>query len=69
MAKNKLPVAKASVEPVEVAMPTKAEDMKYKAKYALEDIERAEAHKQDRELMKHVKAAAKSKMKALGKIC
>jgi hypothetical protein len=46
-----------------------AEEMKYKAKYALEDIERAEAHKSDKSLMKHVKAAAKSKMKALGKIC
>lgn len=46
-----------------------AEEMKMKARYALEDIERAEAHKSDKALMKHVKAAAKSKMKALGKIC
>lgn len=65
--KKTLPVAKASVEP---AMPTKdrGEDMKYKAKYALEDIERAEAHKQDKELMRHVKAAAKQKVKCLSKI-
>lgn len=64
MAKT-LPTTRASVEP---AMPTKDEDMKYKAKYALEDIERAEAHKQDKELMKHVKAAAKQKVKCLSKI-
>ena len=45
-----------------------AEEMKMKARYALEDIERAEAHKSNKELMKHVKAAAKTKMKCLSKI-
>jgi len=44
------------------------EEMEMKAKYALEDIERAESHKSNKELMKHVKAAAKSKMKCLSKI-
>lgn len=43
--------------------------MKHKAKYALEDIERAEGHKRDKELMRHVKKAAKDKMNSLKKIC
>ena len=46
-----------------------AEEMKRKAKYALEDIERAEGHKRDRELMKHVKKEAKEKIKTISKIC
>lgn len=33
-------------------------DMKYRAKAALDDIIRAEGHKRDRELMKHVKSMA-----------
>ena len=45
-----------------------AEDRKRKAKYALEDIERAEGHKRDKALMKDVKECAKEKMKAYGKL-
>lgn len=65
MAKKILPVAEQN------AMPTidRHEEMKHKAKYALEDIERAEGHKRDKELMKHVKKAAKDKMNSLKKIC
>ena len=46
-----------------------AEERKRKAKYALEDIERAEGHKKDRALMKDVKSLAKSKIKSMQKIC
>ena len=46
-----------------------AEEMKRKAKYALEDIERAEGHKRDKELMKHVKKEAKEKIKTMSKLC
>lgn len=63
--KKKLPVA----NDVQVARMSPDEDMKYKAKYALEDIERAEAHKRDKELMKHVKKYAKEKMNALKDVC
>jgi len=45
------------------------DDMQWKARNALEDIERAESHKRDRELMKHVKKAAREKVKNLKKIC
>ena len=45
-----------------------AEERKRKAKYALEDIERAEGHKRDKDLMKHVKACAKAEMKTLKKL-
>ena len=46
-----------------------AEEMKRKARYALEDIERAEGHKRDKELMRHVKKEAKEKIKTMNKIC
>ena len=67
MAKNSLPVATTSA-PVETKR-MEAEEMKNRAKYALEDIERAEGHKRDKDLMKHVKKAAKDKMNSLKKIC
>lgn len=44
------------------------EDMKWKAKEALNDIKRAEGHKMDKNLMKHVKACAKEEMKTLKKL-
>ena len=46
-----------------------AEEMKRKARYALEDIERAEGHKRDSALMKEVKKVARDKMSSLKKIC
>lgn len=66
---NRLPVATKQAE-TQYTIPIidKGEDMKSKVKYALEDIERAEMHRKDKELMKHVKKAAKDKMKCLGKI-
>lgn len=45
-----------------------ARERKWKAEDALRDIERAEAHKRDKSLMKDVKACAKEKMKAYGKL-
>jgi hypothetical protein len=50
------------------AMPAvSAEEMKYKARDALHTITRAEEHKRDRELMKHVKHLAKTQVKAVCK--
>ena len=46
-----------------------ADDIKWKAEDALRDIERAEGHKRDNELMEHVKKLAKEKMNNLKKIC
>ena len=66
MAKSSLPIATAS-ETRERA--NAADEMKWKAKNALEDIERAEGHKRDKDLRKHVKKAAKDKMNSLKKIC
>jgi len=43
-------------------------ERKYKAEDALRTIEKAEAHKRDKALMKDVKACAKEKMKAYGKL-
>ncbi len=75
-----LPIKKAEGKPVPVKIvndevassPDKnweAEERKRKAKYALEDIERAEGHKRDKDLMKEVKKAAKEKIKTMQKIC
>lgn len=44
------------------------DDMKYRAKDALQTIKRAEEHKADKELMKHVKQCAKQERKTLDKI-
>ena len=68
MAKKSLPIAKAAVP----AMPTEADkdrEMKWRAEDALRDIERAEAHKRDKDLMRHVKKHAKEKIKSMSKIC
>ena len=45
-----------------------AEERKRKARYALEDIERAEGHKRDGALMGDVKKLAKEKMQSLSKV-
>lgn len=81
MAKNKLPIEKAagSKKPIPVkivhddiqpktSVDYEARERKYKAEDALRDIERAEGHKRDRDLMKDVKKLAKDKIKSLGKI-
>lgn len=73
-AKNKLPTSKAPI-PVKIVhdapevSTSRDSDMKWKAQDALRDIERAETHKQDKELMKHVKTMAQEKMNSLKKIC
>lgn len=68
--KNKLGQA-VSVNAPTMPMPTidKDREMKYRAEDALRDIERAETHRRDGELMKHVKKLAKDKVKSLDKIC
>lgn len=76
MAKNKIkmPVEslKASTVPQTVLAKEdhayEARERKYRAEEALRDIERAEKHKGDKSLMKDVKACAKEKMKAYGKL-
>ena len=76
MAKSKLPVNKLSVTAKQVAVnpspaPSKdyeAQERRYRVEEACRDIERAEKHKADKSLMKDVKAVAKEKIKALGKV-
>lgn len=46
-----------------------ADDRKWKARSALDDIQRAESHKRDKALMKDVKALAKEQVNSLAKIC
>lgn len=65
--KNSLPVASDTA-----AMPSsedKAREMRYHAESALSDIERAEKHKSDKLLMKHVSKLAQEKVANLKKIC
>jgi hypothetical protein len=76
MAKKTLPVEKLTkAVPVKIVndpvRSTKDDDYerKHKAKYALEDIERAEGHRRDKELMRDVKKLAKEKVKSLKEIC
>jgi hypothetical protein len=58
----------AGIKSKPTAMPAvSAEEMKYKARDALHTITRAEEHKRDRELMKHVKHLAKTQVKAVCK--
>jgi hypothetical protein len=74
MPKNKLPVATASPSNA-VDMdrkPTKEQmerERRYRAEEAMHDLERAEGHKKDKDLMKDVKMVAKEKMESLKKIC
>ena len=46
-----------------------AKEKRYRAEEALRDIERAERHKRDKELMKHVKSVAKEKIATMNKVC
>lgn len=61
---TKMPAAKLA--PMNSLSPA-AEDIKWRAKDAMHTIARAEEHKKDRELMKHVKQMAKQTMKAVCK--
>lgn len=77
--KAKLPVEKLGASkavPVKIVsdVPTTDRDYeererKYRARNALEDIERAEQHKRDKALMSDVKKLAKEKVNSLKNIC
>lgn len=75
IAENKLPTGNVKTPvPVKIvhdivkAEPSK-DEMKWRAEDAMRDLERAEKHKQDKELMKAVKNVAKEKMSSLKKFC
>ncbi|MDE2031408.1 MAG: hypothetical protein KGI58_04085 [Patescibacteria group bacterium] len=82
MAKAGLPIKKAegSKNPVPVKIvhddaPPKVDksyeerEKRYRAEDALRDIERAEGHKKNKELMRDVKKVAKEKINTMKKIC
>jgi len=77
MAKKSLPVEKLTkAVPVkivsdapQVARNDEDRERKYRARNALEDIERAKAHERDKDLMRDVKKLAKEKVKSLKDIC
>ena len=68
MVKSKMNVESVTASPQAViarrSKDEEARERKYRAERALEYIERAEAHKRDKALMKDVKSCAKEKMKA-----
>ena len=75
--KTKMPVegiltVKASTQPQDVigtrSKDSETRERKYRAEDALRDIERAEGHKRDKNLMRDIKACAREKMKAYGKL-
>ncbi len=63
--KNKLPVA--SVNPV-MTDRDRDDDMKWRAKNALDDIKRADMHRNDAKLMEHVKVLARQEVECLKKV-
>ena len=65
---NSLPIEAPSTGAYKPSKEEEAERRKYRAKNALEDIERAEGHKRDSSLMKDVKQLAKEKVDCLKKI-
>jgi len=67
----KLPVQEAAiVQPrIRPSVEDKERERKWKAEDALRDIERAEGHKKDKELMRDVKTVAREKAKTMSKIC
>ena len=76
--KMSLPVAKAggpvstadAIEgPDRISVSEQKERRRYMAEDALRDIERAEKHKRNKNLMRDVKTVAKEKMASLKKIC
>lgn len=65
-----VPVRIVSDEPSPVANKSYEDrERKYKAEDALRDIERAEGHRRDKNLMKDVKSLAKEKVKSLKGLC
>ena len=67
-----MPVEKLSSTEAPEVRNTKSEEARereYRARSALDDIERSEKHKADRDLMKDVKKLGREKMKNLKKIC
>lgn len=82
MAKASLPLKKAegSKNPVPVKIihddiqpkvdkSYEEREKRYRAEEALRDIERAEGHKRNKELMRDVKSVAKEKIKTMSKVC
>jgi hypothetical protein len=68
--KSKLPIDQTSVSPTLAYKQTKedeARQRRYRAEEAMRDIERAEGHKKNKELMSDVKALAKEKIDSLSK--
>lgn len=63
--KSKLPVSMPSASPARI---DRDDEMKWRARDALNDIKRAEGHKADKNLMKHVKQCAREEMKTLKKL-
>lgn len=57
----------AGVRAKVAALPVNSDEMMYKARDALHTIHKADEHKRDRELMKHVKKLAKAQVKAVCK--
>lgn len=69
---NKLPTDGGQAMPMPIMKPSKEmldRERRYKAEDALRDIERAEGHKRDGNLMKDVKSLASEKMENLKKVC
>ena len=67
--KSVLPVASTANEAYKLSADEEKRERHYRAKSALEDLERAEGHKVDKDLMRDVKSLAKDKIKNLGKVC
>ena len=70
---NQLPTSKTPI-PVKIVhndpKPSiSKDDMKWRAEDAMRDLERAEKHRSDPNLMKAVKEVAKEKMSSLKKFC
>lgn len=66
----KLPVATGNTpEGPKDVMKISASEKKYRTEDAMRDLERAEAHRRDPDMMRDVKAMAKQKMIALKKLC
>ena len=69
--RGKLPTQPLPVKIVNDTVQSKPshDEKRWRAEDALRDIERAEHHKRDKELMSHVKVIAKEKMANLSKVC
>jgi hypothetical protein len=67
--KPSLPIANMSTTSYKPSEEDKERSRRYRAEDALRDIERAEGHKADKDLMKDVKKLAGEKVKNLNKVC